>query len=787
VRNYADLSHFDFECLVRDLLQSEWNDQFLEVFPPGPDGGVDIRVLRSKSKNIYVQCKHYLNSRFPDLRKAIIKEASSISSEILAGEYWLVTSQSLTAHNKKSISDLFQPGFLSENRILGKLDLDNLLNRNPQVELANYKLYMTSAPVMQRLLHAETAFRRQGFFMDVRNRVRTYVETPAFSRAKEILEKRKTCIITGEPGVGKTALAEMLILDLVEKGFECIPVSRDIEEAERAFNPEIHQVFYYDDFLGQTSLGASKLHKNEDSRLISFMERLQRGSNHFFILTTREYILRQVVGHFEKMDSPILASKKMLLELSDYSRTHRYRILYNHLFYSNLDPSLIATMSRNGGYGAVVSHKNYNPRLIGLAIQLVELEDRLDFHDDLKEFFIRVFNSPIALWKHAFNDHLSSAAQDCLIVLCSIPRDCGMRDLMEAMCAFQNNYRGKVDPPHVLRRAISEIDGVFLNSYFGPFVFQEEAVISIANPSFRDYLHIFISENPEIVLAVIESAVRFEQCLTVLDWIRLDNQVHTSLPDGSTPVMIEARALMLTKGRILVESMLRLLTAESCGVVGFGMLLSHAPVDQGERVRSVVLAGLDLNLSADEMDPIILMLAMFIASGRGTRSSGIPDKENAISALKLLHANGFKRCSDFSFEALGDSVENWFKNSLDSPEDFTYMIDAAVLLHGVDTEVFESQYGVFVEKYWDNIKDRDSYSLKDALESIADVADSYYLSSFVDYDEMESEIEEAERREEEEFIDEEEDIFVRDETSKEGSVSLRKVEPEVVDDLFGTL
>ncbi|MBB5806425.1 hypothetical protein F4560_006193 [Saccharothrix ecbatanensis] len=786
-RNYRDLSPFDFECLVRDLFQSKWSDQTVEVFPPGPDGGIDVRVLRSAVRPVYIQCKHYEVSGFSKLQSAIKKEAASISEAVSKGEYWLVTSCYLTLHNKDELSGCFEAGFLPIERIVSGLDVDNLLNQYPQVEINNYKLYMTSASVMQRLLYAETLFRQRGLFVDSRERVRTFVPTPALSKAKEILKSRRSCIITGEPGTGKSTLAEVLILELAEKGYECIPVSKDIEEAERAFNPGGKQVFYYDDFLGQTSADGDKLAKNEDSRLVSFMARLQREEDHYLILTTREYLYRQAVHVHEKIDSPLVRDKKFVLNLSSYNELHRAHILYNHLYYSNLPAYLVGTMLQDGRYRQVVRHKNYNPRLIELAIQLAGLE-LSQLKGSLAEFFVKVLDNPVELWKHAFSRHISAVAQDCLLVLASLPRDCGIEDFKAALASFQADYRRAASEPHVVRRAIADLDGVFLTLYTGIFLFQEESAISIYNPSFRDYLHLFIDENPEIGHSLLRSAVRFEQAVAVSRWI-YDGRFR-SWPRNGKVVMPDLRAILVRERYLLTSTMLRLLPVPDCAVSGSGMVHSPWPVDQGERVEEVVRAGLDIGLSAEEMDPIVIELALFLDAGASNAHLRRLDKASALDAVRLIQpSSGPPLCGSFAFDTLADAVEGWFQASLDTPSDHVFLVNLAIELHGYSTEWYLDEFRNFVDEYWRSFYENEPSELPTAYEEIQEAANELGYTVDGSLDDIFEEIQEV-LDSEYELESEVDDRVSREIKSGQLTfdiVSYPERRGDAISDLFGTL
>ena len=64
--DFKSLSDFDFELLVRDLLQEEL-DFTLESFKPGKDGGIDLRYISNRDSTLIVQCKHYASSTISQL------------------------------------------------------------------------------------------------------------------------------------------------------------------------------------------------------------------------------------------------------------------------------------------------------------------------------------------------------------------------------------------------------------------------------------------------------------------------------------------------------------------------------------------------------------------------------------------------------------------------------------------------------------------------------------------------------------------------------------------------
>ncbi|WP_246091945.1 TIR domain-containing protein [Aliirhizobium smilacinae] len=149
IYNFANLSHGDFENLVRDLVGRAIGVRF-EAFAAGPDGGIDGRYIDPSGKTI-LQAKHYQASKFSDLKRAMVKERASID-RLEAERYILATSQPLTPANKTALRDVIGPSLRSEADIFGIDDLVALLRQNPDLVTVHEKLWMQSAPVLETIL-----------------------------------------------------------------------------------------------------------------------------------------------------------------------------------------------------------------------------------------------------------------------------------------------------------------------------------------------------------------------------------------------------------------------------------------------------------------------------------------------------------------------------------------------------------------------------------------------------------------------------------------------------------
>jgi len=221
----------------------------------------------------------------------------------------------------------------------------------------------------------------------------------------------------------------VLLADLVDRqGFAAFRVAHDLGELRKVKNRQSRQVFYFDDFLGKTSL--QKLQKNEDQRLVELMEEVAGNRNWRFILTTREYILNNAKRHYEAFAQPSIDFRLCVIGLGglgDYTRPIRARILYNHIYFSDLPREYKLALLEDRNYEAILSHRNYNPRVVEYMTQSRRAQSvgptvyRQEFVDSLE--------NPARIWDHAFRYQLSEAGRHLLLVLATLPDETRLEDL----------------------------------------------------------------------------------------------------------------------------------------------------------------------------------------------------------------------------------------------------------------------------------------------------------------------------------------------------------------------
>lgn len=508
MRNYdfKVLSPIDFENLVRDLLQKQLKIT-LESFSSGRDTGIDFRYISLAKGKVIVQCKHTPESSFASLLSALEKTELSKVRKLSPDRYIFATSQPLTPPRKQKIVDLFSPFILNSSDVYGREDLNNLLGKFKSVERDHVKLWISNSVAMERFLHTRRLNLSREALSKIRQDAQLYVQNDSFSEALRILERFNLCLIVGVPGIGKTMLAEMLLLRYHSIRFEIVKIESDIKEASDVDYANRKRIFYYDDFLGQASI-ADKLQKNEDQSLINFMTAIKRSKVSKLILTTREYILNHSKLVYEKMDRTRFDLETCVIDLSKYTRLNRAKILFNHIYFSQLPRPYRNALLSDKSYLRIIDHSNYNPRIIEALTEITRLAGVKP--REYVERFMSALDNPEFIWRHAFSSQLLPESRDLLVILVTLPTDVLLTDLQSAF----NLYRKKnprsgdtLSSSESFRRALKQLDGNFTATEKGV----NGLLVHFQNPSIRDFLQNYLADNPEVLEAVVRSIICFDQ------------------------------------------------------------------------------------------------------------------------------------------------------------------------------------------------------------------------------------------------------------------------------------
>lgn len=539
--DFLNLSPFDFEELTRDLLQKHFNIYF-ESFTTGRDKGIDLRYSLGRVNNIIIQCKRYNN--FKSLKSGLKKEIKKVKA-LNPQKYVLSTTAGLTPSNKDEIIEIFDGYIKNPSDILGRDDLNNLLNQYSEIEKKHFKLWLSNVSILQSLINNDVINRSDFEEEKISREINIYVQNNSFNDAVDILNIHNYVIISGIPGIGKTILARILIFNYLRKDFELVAVSSDINEADSLYIKGKKQIFYYDDFLGRNFL-EDRLKKNEDQRLFKFIERIKNNPNKKLLMTTREYILNQAILKYEIFANSNLEVAKCIVDLEKYTKLIRAKILYNHLFYSNLPVGYIQALLVNNNYLKIINHTNYNPRII----QIMTDVSRIGHVSEIEffGFFTNSLDNPINIWEHSFTNQISLASNYLLFALLISGDPIYEENLENAFWELYSNESRKFNfeiKREDYHNSLKELENTFITiekDQSGKKLrivrkHSPKILIQFQNPSIRDFLLTKVRNNKKLILSLLKNAIYFNQLFDTFTInpkykhykILLDNEIISNL------------------------------------------------------------------------------------------------------------------------------------------------------------------------------------------------------------------------------------------------------------------
>ena len=503
--DFKILQPSEFECFSRDLLQAR-EDIFIESFADGRDKGIDLRFAYSKDKTCIVQCKRY--KEWKELKGKLKEEVEKVK-RLSPQRYILTTSVDLTVKQKEEVLAMFNPFILRGMDVLGKKDLNNLLEKNPEIEKNYHKLWLASTNVLNTIINRATLNWSSFELEKIEKDIRLYVENESLNKALDVLKENHYVVISGIPGIGKTTLARMLVYTMLARGYEEFVYVDDMDTAAKMFSKEKRQIFFFDDFLGANSFVQQSV--SFENKLITFIDKVRNSKHTLFILSTREYVLSEAMAHYEKLSMSNIDIAKCTIELEYYTKTIRAKILYNHLAEANIPPEYINVFIDKRGYMTIINHQNFNPRVIESIIkeQIWETIDSNDFANKVKEFF----DNPISVWQFAF-EKLDVETRYTLLVLGTMGGHVRLDDFQEGyrqFCILTSQEVGLKYDDVKWRQSLKVLMNCFLKIDNRNGI----KLVTMYNPSIADFIVFYLNQNTTTALQIIKGACFIEQLYNV--------------------------------------------------------------------------------------------------------------------------------------------------------------------------------------------------------------------------------------------------------------------------------
>ncbi|MEU5934456.1 restriction endonuclease [Micromonospora sp. NPDC047187] len=503
------LTDHDFEEVCRDLF-GELLGLRLEIFPRGPDGGIDLRHMATDGTTTIVQCKHWWKSGRSKLESHLRNEEFPKVRDARPDRYIIATSVELTDTSKQRIRREFDPYVKTTGDIFGLDDIVAALRERPGIVERHFRLWMSGTAVLQGVLHQENYLRASWLREELPHVATTFVPHSGFERARRVLEDQRVCILTGTPGVGKTTTAMMLAAWLMGRGHQLYEVSENASEVLNLWREDEAQVFVYDDFLGGTTLDRL-LSKNEDRRLLLLIHRIRQTPGKALIMTTRDYILEEARRKYDKLSKDALSLITSTVRLDDLDLLVRGQILYNHVYRSTVSRAQKARFAELAVWRPIVEHPNFNPRPIEETLRLAGSDDH-----DVAATLLANLADPWRIWDRIVENDLEEGAVHVLEVLFTF-ESASVEELRESWSWYRTEM-GKPNDGRVIRGALQVLDGTMVRIDVGEIAFH--------NPSIADYLRRHLNAGRADIPALIAAVVDVKQAYRLVEAAGMADGTH---------------------------------------------------------------------------------------------------------------------------------------------------------------------------------------------------------------------------------------------------------------------
>ncbi|MDN3494267.1 nSTAND3 domain-containing NTPase [Winogradskyella bathintestinalis] len=410
--DFSKLNDREFEALGASVIGKILSKR-IETFKAGKDGGVDGRFWIGKKREGIIQCKHYVETPYNSLISKLKSEEAAKVKKLNPEKYIFITSQKLSRHNKQEIQKIFHPYIKREDDIFGKEDLSDFLTKkeNQDIVEQNLKLWITSASVLDLIHNNAIKGRSESTIREIEENAHKYAITENHIKGLKLLKEKNVVIMTGEPGIGKTTLADNLALFYIAKGYEFCDIEESISEAESIFREKEKKkiLFYCDDFLGSNLYDA--ISNKKDSHIVKFINRVCRDNSKKIILTSRTNILNKAYSISHKFQNGKIRDNEFLLKVENLSKIDKAQILYNHIYHSNLNKEYIDVIYQYKNYNKIITHRNFNPRIIEFVTDNIRIGSVLPVN--YWEYVKNSLDNPQDIWA----DYFQNQTDDCVRAL----------------------------------------------------------------------------------------------------------------------------------------------------------------------------------------------------------------------------------------------------------------------------------------------------------------------------------------------------------------------------------
>ena len=335
--NLHQLGWKAFEDLVNCIF-SKILGQTLQSFSRGPDGGRDGAFYgqwaphqgTTISGSFVIQCKHTSQPN-DNLRYSVVKnelpKIERLVAQGLANHYFLVTNHQLSAQLTSTVEQAVRNVGVSTVHVYGAEWINRTISVHPSLRRLVPRLYGLG-DLTQIVTHQ--AYRQAREVLDsIAPDLDCFVSTESYRKSVHALNKYGFVLLLGEPGSGKTMIANLMALAAADEwNLQTLMLSSP-EDFTRFWNPDDPgQFLWVDDAFGSTQYDSNRV-REWNQRLSSLRVAIRKGARAVF--TSRDYIFNAAKSDLKISSFHLFHESRVTIRVEELTQVEREMILYNHL------------------------------------------------------------------------------------------------------------------------------------------------------------------------------------------------------------------------------------------------------------------------------------------------------------------------------------------------------------------------------------------------------------------------------------------------------------------------
>ncbi len=505
--DFSKINDEEYEELFKDILKSTTGENF-RTFAKGRDGGIDVISTNAKNR-IIGQAKHYVKTPMTQLLKDLENKEKPKVTRLNPDRYIVAFSQEITSQAYEKILEIFSPFLKDGNDIYDLKRMKEILDNDEKLINKWYKLWLPSKEIIDKILknseNAITSFYKE----KIDKEVQLFIETKYYKEAIKTLEKENVIIIHGNPGTGKTTLANILVYQFLARDYKLKYImNSELSNINNLINIDEKEIILIDDFLGSNIL---ELEAGKETALATLINLCRFKKNKKLILVTRTVLYNRAKNTYEKFNEVDNKICNLMIDTSRINILERAKILYNHLsFYGINSTEKYEAFIKNKLYLKIIRSHNFNPRIVAEIVENAAL--RLDNNDEIVQMIDDSLSNPNSIWEYYYKN-LNTEEKIILKLIAIFNREINMDILKDVFNGIYHKIAKKYNlsiKENCFLESIRTLSGSLVR-----IVNREDSkMINLANPSIRDYIIDIFSKNEDnLITDYIDTNLYIEQLL----------------------------------------------------------------------------------------------------------------------------------------------------------------------------------------------------------------------------------------------------------------------------------